>query len=248
AVRERSTARVVAITGSVGKTSTKDILAALLRPHLELVAAEDGFNNEIGLPLTLCRLETSTQVAVTEMGMRGPGQIRALAEVARPDIALITAIAPVHLELLGSMKNVVRAKAELLEALSPGGIAVLPADAPELDAFVPASVEVRAALDPLRDRADGRRTVAILGEMAELGDEARRFHEEIGRAAEKVDVVIGVGPLARAYEPDAWAADAAEAVAVARELVRPGDAVLVKASRSVGLEVGAEALAGVIAP
>ena len=123
AVRERSTARVVAITGSVGKTSTKDILAALLRPHVELVAAEDGFNNEIGLPLTLCRLETSTQVAVTEMGMRGPGQIRALAEVARPDIALITAIAPVHLELLGSMKNVVRAKAELLEALSPGGIA-----------------------------------------------------------------------------------------------------------------------------
>jgi len=84
--------------------------------------------------------------------------------------------------------------------------------------------------------------------MAELGDEARRFHEEIGRAAEKVDVVIGVGPLARAYEPDAWAADAAEAVAVARELVRPGDAVLVKASRSVGLEVVAEALAGVSAP
>ena len=336
AVRERSSARVVAITGSVGKTSTKDILAALLRPHVELVAAEDGFNNEIGLPLTLCRLETSTQVAVTEMGMRGPGQIRALAEVARPDIALITAIAPVHLELLGSMENVVRAKAELLEALSPGGIAVLPADAPELDAFVPASVEVRrfsppevevreghlqlrfdgrdvafsfsarhqarnavaaltvcaalgvplpdgpvtvafsrwrsqeselpgggllindawnanpvamrAALDHLRDRAGGRRTVAILGEMAELGDEARRFHEEIGRAAEKVDVVIGVGPLARAYEPDAWAADAAEAVAVARELVRPGDAVLVKASRSVGLEVVAEALAGVIAP
>ena len=72
--------------------------------------------------------------------------------------------------------------------------------------------------------------------------------EEIGRAAEKVDVVIGVGPLARAYEPDAWAADAAEAVAVARELVRPGDAVLVKASRSVGLEVVAEALAGVSAP
>src|SRR5207248_8752893 len=103
AVRARSSARVVAITGSVGKTSTKDILTALLRPHVELVAAEDGFNNELGLPLTLCRLEPSTEVAVTEMGMRGAGQIRALAEIAQPDIALITAIAPVHLELLGSM-------------------------------------------------------------------------------------------------------------------------------------------------
>ena len=83
AVRERSSARVVAITGSVGKTSTKDILTALLRPHVRLVAAEDGYNNEIGLPLTLCRLEPSTEVAVTELGMRGPGQIRALAEIGR---------------------------------------------------------------------------------------------------------------------------------------------------------------------
>src|SRR5437899_309574 len=83
-----------AITGSVGKTSTKDILTALLQPHVRLVAAPDGFNNEIGLPLTLCRIEPDTEVVVTEMGMRGPGQIRALAEIARPDVALITAIAP----------------------------------------------------------------------------------------------------------------------------------------------------------
>ena len=75
AVRGRSDARVVAITGSVGKTSTKDILAALVRPHLRTVAAERGFNNEIGLPLTLCRIEPDTEVVVTEMAMRGPGQI-----------------------------------------------------------------------------------------------------------------------------------------------------------------------------
>src|SRR5437773_3708761 len=128
AVRARTPARVVAITGSVGKTSTKDILAALLRPHVSLVAAEDGFNNEVGLPLTLCRIEPETEVVVTEMGMRGLGQIRALAAVARPHVGLITAIAPVHLELLGSLENVARAKAELLESLPPGGIAVLPAD------------------------------------------------------------------------------------------------------------------------
>jgi UDP-N-acetylmuramoyl-tripeptide--D-alanyl-D-alanine ligase len=334
AVRGRSSARVVAITGSVGKTSTKDILTALLRGQVRLVAAEAGFNNEIGLPLTLCRLEPDTEVAVTEMGMRGPGQIRALAEIARPDVALITTIAPVHLELLGSIENVARAKAELLEALPAGGIAVLPSDAPELEPFVPGSVDVRrfsppefevrdgrayvefegreipfsftarhqarnaaaalavcaalgvsppdgvvevsfsrwrsqeselagggllindawnanpvamrAALAHLHDRAAGRRTVAILGEMAELGDEGERFHEEIGRAAEKVDVVIGVGPLARGYEPDAWAPDAAGAVELAGELVRPGDAVLVKGSRSVGLEIVAEALVGAV--
>src|SRR5262249_43952947 len=114
AVRAKSQARVVAITGSVGKTSTKDILAALLRPHVRLVAAEDGFNNEVGLPLTLCRIEPDTDVVVTELGMRGLGQIHALAEIAQPHVGAITSIAPVHLELLGSLENVARAKAELL--------------------------------------------------------------------------------------------------------------------------------------
>src|SRR5947208_1123121 len=80
-------------------------------------AAEAGYNNEIGLPLTLARIEPETQVVVTEMGMRGSGQIRALAEIARPDVAVVTAIAPVHLELLGTIENIARAKAELLEAL-----------------------------------------------------------------------------------------------------------------------------------
>src|SRR5439155_14617150 len=83
-VRARIDARVVAITGSVGKTSTKDILAALLRTRLRTVAAPDGFNNEIGLPLTLCRIEPETEVVVTEMAMRGPGQIRELARIGQP--------------------------------------------------------------------------------------------------------------------------------------------------------------------
>jgi UDP-N-acetylmuramoyl-tripeptide--D-alanyl-D-alanine ligase len=113
------------------------------------------------------------------------------------------------------------------------------------DAWNANPVAMRAALRHLHERAEGRRTVAVLGEMAELGPEAPSFHEEIGREAQTVDIVIGVGELSRGYEPDAWAATAAEAVALARELVLPGDAVLVKGSRSVGLEIVADALAGV---
>ena len=330
AVRARSDARVVAITGSVGKTSTKDILAALLRTHVRTVAAPRGFNNEIGLPLTLCRVEPETEVVVTEMAMRGVGQIRDLARVARPQLGVITSIAPVHLEQLGSLENIARAKAELLQELPAGSVAVLPEDAPVLEPFVPDGLDVRrfgqpeaevedgstrlhwrgrdivfgfaarhqaanaaaaltaaealgieppsepvevefslwrsqetalpgggllindawnanpvamhAALRHLLERASGRRTVAVLGEMAELGSEARSYHEELGREAENVDLVIGVGELARHYGPDEWAPTAAEAVELARGLVRSGDAILVKGSRSVGLEVVADAL------
>ena len=145
AVRERTDARVVAITGSVGKTSTKDILTALLRQRASVVAAEDGYNNEIGLPLTLCRVEADTDVVVTEMGMRGPGQIRALAEIARPHVGVITSIAPVHLELLGSIENIARAKAELLDFVE---IALVPADAPVLEPFIPAGIDVRRFGEP----------------------------------------------------------------------------------------------------
>ena len=133
AVRNRSRAQVVGITGSVGKTSTKDILAALCRPHAPTVAAEASYNNEIGLPLTLCRLERETEVCIVELAMRGLGQIAELARTARPTIGVITSIGPAHLELVGSLEGVARAKAELVEALPPGGTAVVPADAPELE-------------------------------------------------------------------------------------------------------------------
>jgi UDP-N-acetylmuramoyl-tripeptide--D-alanyl-D-alanine ligase len=105
-------------------------------------------------------------------------------------------------------------------------------------------VAMRAALTHLLERADGRRTVAILGEMAELGADAPRYHEEVGREAAAVDLVLGVGELARRYEPDEWASTAADAREAALALVRPGDAILVKGSRAVGLEVVAAALLG----
>jgi UDP-N-acetylmuramoyl-tripeptide--D-alanyl-D-alanine ligase len=132
-VRSRSSARVVAVTGSTAKTSTKDILGALCSPHARTVVAEGSQNNEIGLPLTLCRLEPDTEVAIVEMGMRGVGQIADLCEIASPDVGIITTIGPVHLELLGTVERVAAAKAELIASLPPGGTVVVPANAPELE-------------------------------------------------------------------------------------------------------------------
>jgi UDP-N-acetylmuramoyl-tripeptide--D-alanyl-D-alanine ligase len=126
-VRERSSARVVAVTGSIAKTSTKDILGALCKPHARTVVAEGSQNNEVGLPLTLSRIDEKTEIAIVEMGMRGLGQIAELCETARPEIGVITKIGPVHLELLGTVDRVAQAKAELIEALPPGGTAVVPA-------------------------------------------------------------------------------------------------------------------------
>jgi UDP-N-acetylmuramoyl-tripeptide--D-alanyl-D-alanine ligase len=133
AVRSGSDARVVAITGSMGKTSTKDILAALCRPHARTVAAERSYNNEIGVPLTLCRLEPDTEICVAELSMRAPGQIAELAQLVRPEIGAITRIAPVHLEVMGTIEAIAAAKAELVAELPPGGTAIVPASEPLLD-------------------------------------------------------------------------------------------------------------------
>src|SRR5262249_25513777 len=125
-VRDRAAARIVGITGATGKTTTKDILAELCSRRRRTIASEGNYNNELGVPLTLCRLEPDTQGCIGEMGMRGLGQMAWLASFVRPDVGLITNIAPVHLELVGTVSNVARAKAELIEALPPGGIAVVP--------------------------------------------------------------------------------------------------------------------------
>ena len=128
AVRDRAAATVVAITGSTGKTSTKDILAAICSPRRRTVAAEASYNNEIGVPLTLCRLEPNTEVCIVELAMRGMGEIAALAEIARPSVAVITNVGPAHLERVGSLEAVVEAKGELVAALPPGGVAIVPED------------------------------------------------------------------------------------------------------------------------
>jgi len=119
--------QVVGITGSVGKTSTKDILAAMLAQARRTVANRENLNTEIGLPLTVLEAPPDTEALVLEMGMRGPGQIAELTAIAEPDVGLITAVAPVHLELMGSIEAIAAAKAELVAGLRPGGTAVLPA-------------------------------------------------------------------------------------------------------------------------
>jgi UDP-N-acetylmuramoyl-tripeptide--D-alanyl-D-alanine ligase len=125
--------QVVGITGSVGKTSTKDILAAMLAQARQTIANRENLNTEIGLPLTVLEAAPGTEALVLEMGMRGPGQIAELTAIAEPDVGVITAVAPVHLELMGSIEAIAAAKAELVAGLRPGGTAVLPAGEALLD-------------------------------------------------------------------------------------------------------------------
>ena len=127
-VRRKSAATMVAVTGSVGKTSTKDLISAMAGRARRVVVTAANQNNEVGVPLTLLAIEPDTELVVVEMGMRGPGQIEALARVVEPDIGVVTNVHPVHLELLGTLENVAKAKAELLGCLRPGGVAVIPAD------------------------------------------------------------------------------------------------------------------------
>jgi UDP-N-acetylmuramoyl-tripeptide--D-alanyl-D-alanine ligase len=140
---------VVGITGSTGKTSTKDLAAAALASRAPVCASPASFNNEIGLPLTLLSAPEDVGAVVAEMGARGFGHIAALAEVARPQVGVITNIGVAHTEFFGTRAEVARAKGELLEALPSSGHAVLSADcdlAPELARRSPAPV-LRAGLD-----------------------------------------------------------------------------------------------------
>ena len=133
--RERSRLRVVAITGSTGKTSVKDLTAAVLSSRYSVTASPRSFNTEVGVPLTLLASSEDTEVVVCEMGSRGRGHISLLAEMARPLIGVVTNVGPAHLEMFGSLEGVAEAKAELIEALPEDGTAVLNADDPFVRAF-----------------------------------------------------------------------------------------------------------------
>ena len=340
--REDLGARVVGITGSTGKTSVKDVCRAIFPGEIQ--ASPENFNTEIGLPLAVLGAPEGTEVLVLEMAMRGPGQIAELCAIAEPDVAVITNVGPVHIELLGSIEAIAAAKAEIIDGLRPGGTAVVPtraeplephlgrapkllrfgaggdveatwvlAEDGETDALVrtPAGeqafklpfleaynldnalaaiaagialgfepgemadlapgivfsrlrgelvelpenailindsynanpVSMRAALDHLATLAGGRR-LAVLGEMRELGPDAAVYHREIGEHARErgVELIIGVGELASEYGPDEQVADADAAADALAAALRPGDAVLVKGSRAVGLERVAEKL------
>jgi UDP-N-acetylmuramoyl-tripeptide--D-alanyl-D-alanine ligase len=344
--RDHIQAKVIGVTGSTGKTSTKDMLLAVLAPHRRTVASRANYNTEIGLPLEILAAPEETEILVLEMAMRGAGQIAELTEIAQPDVGIIVTIGPVHLELLGTVEAIAAAKAELIVGLPPHGTAVVPADEPLLrphlrsdirtltfgpggdvqyaqangdtltidcagervtlevpfpqqhlrhnllavtaaamavgvrpqgrielalsagrgqrtaldsgitlidDSYNANPLSMRAALDYLAatppTTPHGRR-IAVLGDMLELGPAEREFHVEIGEHARNrdIDVLLTVGPLAQAmaetFTGQTHAAnDAAEAADIATELARPGDVVLVKASRGVGLELVCRALA-----
>jgi UDP-N-acetylmuramoyl-tripeptide--D-alanyl-D-alanine ligase len=339
-------ARVVGVTGSVGKTSVKDIARTLLPGRVH--ANRENLNTEIGLPLTVLEAPADSDLLVLEMAMRGSGQIAALARIAEPEVAVITNVGPVHVELLGSVAAIAAAKAELLDHLPADGVAIAPVAAGELEphlgraprllrfgpggdveatevrvvegvtealistpagsqrfhfpfaeahnltnalAAIAAGVAVGAPLAAMADRAadigfsrfrgerielgDGivlvndcynanpvsmraaldhlatlgaPRTVAVLGEMGELGPGTADFHREVGEHARQagVDMLLGVGLPARDYGPDELVADPAEAAELLAAQLQPGDAVLVKGSRSAGLEAVATELAGLV--
>lgn len=347
--RQRFTIPVIAITGSNGKTSTKDMTAAVLASRFNVLKTEANYNNEIGLPLTLLKLTPQHEAAVVEMGMRGIGEIRELADIALPTIGIITNVGETHIELLGSVENIAVAKGELVEAIPPNGLVVLNADnfhvrdmkekakgrvvfysleqnsdimatnirsegqgtgfdchcSQEIfslylpavgrhnvynalaaiavglelgltlnevkaglgafaasgmrlhieqrgdyviinDAYNASPLSMSAAIDTLAEIASGR-TVAVLGDMLELGHIAVEAHRRIGRklAERGVKMVITVGELA------GYIAETAREYGVSivvdcknhdqakenlQKLLKPGDTILIKGSRGMKME------------
>ena len=358
-------ARVVALTGSQGKTSTKDLLAQVLADAGTTVATAGSLNTELGLPLTVLRADEATQYLVLEMGARGIGHLTALCDIAPPAVSLVLNVGKAHLSEFGTQEDIARAKGEIVDALGPDGTAVLNADdrlvsamAPRcagsvlsfgegssadvrledltldelgrpsfvlrhgdvaapvsmnlvgehqaLNALATAAVAValdvplqaaaaslgdarsvsrwrmevherpdgvtvindaynanpdsmRAALKALaavgRGRGPGTRTVAVLGEMRELGESSRDEHDAVGRLAVRLDIsqLVVVGEPARPLhlgaclegswnDESVFVEDNEQAVAWLREYLAPGDVVLLKASRAAALETVAEAL------
>jgi UDP-N-acetylmuramoyl-tripeptide--D-alanyl-D-alanine ligase len=353
---------VVALTGSAGKTSTKDLIAQLLQRHAPTVWTPGSLNNEIGLPLTALRAAEDTRHLVLEMGARGIGHIRYLTGLTPPRIGLVLNVGTAHIGEFGGREQIAEAKGELVEELPETGVAVLNADDPlvramssrtkarvvlfgeaddadvraenvrltgqgqpaftlrtptgcsdvtmrlygehhvsnalaaaavahELgmsvdeialalseagtlsrwrmevterpdgvtivnDAYNANPESMRAALRALAAMGAGRRTWAVLGHMAELGDEALAEHDAVGRLAVRLNVskLVAVGGREAswlqlgAYNEGSWGeesvhvSDAQAAIDLLRSELRPGDVVLVKASRSVGLERVALAL------
>ena len=172
AARQRSTARIIAITGSVGKTGTKEALKACLSQFGPTHAADKSFNNHWGVPLTLARLPKSSEFGVFEIGMNHAGEITPLARLVRPQIAIITTIEPVHLGHFKSVDEIAQAKAEIFDGLEPGGTAILNQDNPYYAR--------------LRDRALARGAGQVIGFGVHNDAEARIVAVELGSEGSRV--------------------------------------------------------------
>ena len=154
--RRRHAARIIGITGSIGKTTTKEIVAAVLRTKWSILKNEANLNTEIGLPLTLMGLQSEHRAAVLEMGMYVKGDIGLLADIAEPDVGIVTTVAPVHLERMGSIEAIAREKSRLVASLPADGLAILNADDPWTRAMAVSSGTAASTLVGLHPDADYR--------------------------------------------------------------------------------------------
>jgi len=221
AVRVRWGKKIAGVTGSVGKTTTKEILAALLGAKLRILKSEGNFNNAYGLPLTLFRLEESDDAAVLEMGMSRRYELQELAAIAQPDVGVVTRVAPAHLEFFASVEEIALAKRELIEGLNGrDSVAVLNADDPLVAAFAshaPGRVLTYAIDNSADYRAEGVEDRGALGSAFVLVENGKRTRLELSLPGRHV-VSNALAALAAA---SVWGIGAAEAQSVFRTLYAP---------------------------
>jgi UDP-N-acetylmuramoyl-tripeptide--D-alanyl-D-alanine ligase len=202
AVRRQWGKKICGITGSVGKTTTKEILAALLGTKLRVLKSEGNFNNEYGLPLTIFRLEDEHDAAVLEMGMSFPGELKRLAAIARPDVAVETRVAPAHLMNFSSVDEIALAKRELVEGLHGDSLAVLNADDPRVAAMAsvaPGRVVFYGVEKPAEYRAEEIEDRGALGSGFTLVQGGKRTRMEMSLPGRHV-VANALAAMAAAAE------------------------------------------------
>ncbi len=200
---------VVAVTGSAGKTTTKELLAAMLGARRRTVAAPKSFNNAVGVPLTLLTADRATEVVVLEVGTSAPGEIATLAAVARPDVAVITCIGAAHLGGLGGVEGVAREKLSLLDHLAPGGAAVLNTDDPRLRAAAAARAAAGVAVSAC-GLGGGEAPAAAAAWRGELAGAGARSRLTVS-CARSPDLVLELPQPGRAFALDVLLALAAAA-------------------------------------
>ncbi|WP_103256762.1 UDP-N-acetylmuramoyl-tripeptide--D-alanyl-D-alanine ligase [Tabrizicola aquatica] len=218
--RARTSARVVGVTGSVGKTSTKEMLRAILAGQGKTHAAEASYNNHWGVPLTLARMPADTDFAVIEIGMNHPGEIAPLARLARLDVAMVTTVAPAHLEAFDSVEGIAREKAAIFDGLVPGGVAIFNADiatTPILRAKA-AAVGAKPIAFGLAEGADFRLLDARIADEATVCQASRRGEPMLFKVATPgrhfalnalgalaVAEALGADPMIAAHDLGRWA-------------------------------------------